>query len=241
LYLPHLGDGPELNDIGYRERTDYNYLPYELARRDAAPAEESPYASWGTRCAASPPRSPGGPRTAAPAPPPQAGELPDGANEIGEVAMWSAGHDDRLTRGNGVVRVPEKLYLFWERFRPRRGAWSLYGSARVAGEGLEGAGGAGLDLYFEPTLHLGDDLAIEFGLGLQHQPDLLLWRGENRLGSFRADDARFSTSLQWQLGQRQELRVKLETIVMDARLRQAWRVAPSGEPVRSNDPIPDFN
>lgn len=241
LYLLHLGDGLELNDIGYLERNDFNYLRYELARREDAPPEDSRYASWETRWAASTRRNTGGLRIAEAAALQRAGELRDGGNEFWEVAMWSAGHDDRLTRGNGVVRVPEKLYLFWERFRPRRGAWSLYGSARVAGEGLEGAGGAGLDLYFEPTLHLGDDLAIEFGLGLQHQPDLLLWRGENRLGSFRADDARFSTSLQWQLGQRQELRVKLETIVMDARLRQAWRVAPSGEPVRSNDPIPDFN
>src|SRR5690606_23339165 len=241
LYLLHLGDGLELNDIGYLERNDFNYLRYELARREDAPPEDSRYASWETRWAASTRRNTGGLRIAEAAALQRAGELRDGGNEFWEVAMWSAGHDDRLTRGNGVVRVPEKLYLFWERFRPQRGAWSLYGSVRLAGEGLEGAAGLGPELYFEPTLHLGEDLAIEFGLGLQHQPDWLLWRGGDRLGSFRADTARLGASLQWQMGRRQELRVKLETIALDARLRQAWRVAASGEPLPTADPIPDFN
>ncbi|KAA2285466.1 hypothetical protein F0415_04685 [Arenimonas fontis] len=241
LYLLHLGERLELNDIGYLDRNDFNYLRYELARREDTPPEGSRFASWETRWAASTRRNTSGLRIAEAAAIQRAGELRDGGNEFWEAAMWSAGHDDRLTRGNGVVRVPEKLYLFWERFRPQRGAWSLYGSVRLAGEGLEGAAGLGPELYFEPTLHLGEDLAIEFGLGLQHQPDWLLWRGGDRLGSFRADTARVGASLQWQMGRRQELRVKLETIALDARLRQAWRVAASGEPLPTADPIPDFN
>ena len=34
--------------------------------------------------------------------------------------------------------------------------------------------------------------------------------------------------------------MKFETIALDARLRQAWRVAPNGEPLASADPVPDF-
>ena len=62
-----------------------------------------------------------------------------------------------------------------------------------------------------------------------------------RLGSFRADTARLAMNLQWQLGHRQELRVKLETIALDARLRQAWQVGPGGRPVPTGEAIPDFS
>lgn len=240
LYLLHLGDGLELNDIGYLDRNDFNYLRYELARREDAPPEGSRYASYETRWAASVRRNDGGLAIAEAAAVQRYAELRDGGNEFFDLAVFTRGHDDRITRGNGVVRVPEKLYLFWERSRPQRGDWSLYGYARAAAEGLDGIRGLGLELQFEPTLHLGDNLALQGGFGLQHQPDWLLWRGGNQLGSFRADTARIGANLQWQLGQRQELRVKFETIALDARLRQAWRVAPDGEPVASTDPVPDF-
>src|SRR5690606_770153 len=97
LYLLHLGDGLELNDIGYLERNDFNYLRYELARREDAPPEDSRYASWETRWAASTRRNTSGLRIAEAAALQRAGELRDGGNEFWEVAMWSAGHDDRLT------------------------------------------------------------------------------------------------------------------------------------------------
>ena len=48
-------------------------------------------------------------------------------------------------------------------------------------------------------------------------------------------------NLQWQLGHRQELRVKLEAIALDARLRQAWQVGPGGRPVPTGESIPDFS
>ena len=117
------------------------------------------------------------------------------------------------------------------------------GWARVAGEGLEGASGAGLELELEPTLHFSDSLSLELGLGVQHLPDWLLWRGGNRLGSYRADLATLGASLQWQIGHRQELRVKLETIALDARLRQAWAVRADGEPIATATPadITDFS
>ena len=60
LYLLHLGDELELNDIGYLDRNDFNYLRYELARREDAPPEGSRYASYETRWAASVRRNDGG-------------------------------------------------------------------------------------------------------------------------------------------------------------------------------------
>lgn len=241
LYLLHLGDELQLNDIGYLDRNDFNYVRYELARRRNGFAEDSRYASWETRWAVSNRRNVAGMVLADAASLSRSAERRDGGSEYWELTGFSSGKDDLITRGNGVVRVPEKLYLFWERSRPRRGAWAFYGSARAAGEGLDGAAGMGLQLTVQPTLHLSDSLSLQGNLSLQHNPDWLLWRGGDRLGSFRADTARLGLNLQWQLGHRQELRVKLETIALDARLRQAWQVGPGGRPVPTGEPIPAFS
>jgi hypothetical protein len=243
LYALHLGDQLQLNDIGYLDRNNFNYLRYELARRFPDQPADSAYAFHEWRWAASTRRNNHGLSIAEAVATSRVSERRDGGSEFFDIAMWTDGHDDLITRGNGAVRVPEKLYAFWERSRPQRGRWSWEASARAAGEGLEGAGGMGLDLDFEPTLHLSDSLALQGSFSLQHNPDWLLWRGGNRLGSYRADIAGVGANLQWQIGTRQELRVKLETIALDARLRQAWVVGPGGQPqpVATPADITDFS
>lgn len=240
-YFLHLDDKLQLNDIGYLDRNDFNYLRYELARRFADLPAESRYASHEWRWAASQRRNDHGLRIADAIAVSRQSLRRDGGREFAEVAMWSAGRDDLILRGNGVVRVPEKFWFFYERSAPRNGLWSWYGNVRGHAEGLDGAEGLGLRVFMQPTLHLRDNLSLTAGLQLQHQPDWLLWRGDNRLGSFRSDEATLSAGLQWQVDGRQELRVKLEAIAIDARLRQAWRVAADGRPVAVDEPIPDFS
>ena len=49
--------------------------------------------------------------------------------------------------------------------------------------------------------------------------------------------------MQWRIGTRQELRIKLETIALDARMRQAWQVGANGDPVAIAAPadVTDFS
>ena len=234
VWFLHSGAGLQLNDIGFLDRNNFNYLRYELARRRSEQPADSAYSSHDWRAATSLRRNDQGLRLTEAIALQRYSERRDGGNEFFDVALFSEGHDDLVTRGNGVVAVPEKLMGFWERSRPQRGSWSWYGSVRAAGEGLEGADALGLELFLQPTLHLSDSLTVQAGLGLQHNPDWLLWRGGNRLGSYRADTLQLSGNLQWQIGTRQELRIKLETIALDARLRQAWVVGAGGEPM----PVP---
>ena len=230
LYFLHLGDDLQVNDIGYIDRVDFNYLRYELAKRQTGLPEGSSYNSHEWRWAASQRRNDGGVRIADAVAVNRYSERSDGGSEFAEFAMWTAGHDDLITRGNGIVDVPEKVFLYWERFRPRQGRWSLFGWVRAFAEGLEGVDGMGFDAGIEPTLHLSDTLALQGSFAYQHSPDWLLWRGGDRLGSYSQDFARIGANLQWQIGTRQELRVKLETIALDAELRQAWQVGANGDP-----------
>ena len=68
------------------------------------------------------------------------------------------------------------------------------------------------------------------GIDVTHNPDWLLWRPDadpatpdNRLGTFSADVLRLNAGATWLIDAKQELRVRLEAIGLDATPQQAWR------------------
>jgi hypothetical protein len=63
----------------------------------------------------------------------------------------------------------------------------------------------------------------------------------NLLASYRSDQLSLNAGVQWNISSKQELRVKLETIALDARARQGWRVAGDGTPVATSEPVADFS
>lgn len=244
LYALHLGSELQLNDFGYLERNNFNYARYDLARRVTDFKEGSPYAAQDWHVAASRRTNDNGVHLADAVAINRRGELRDGGSDFMELAVFSRGHDDLITRGNGVVEVPAKLFGFYQRFRPRQGdsRWSSQVEARYAAEGLGGMDEGQLQLYVEPAYQLNDRFGAFAGVQLTHNPDWLLWRGGNLLGSYRSDQVFLAAGTTWLIDDRQELRVRLEAIGLDARARQAFRVAPDGEPIAVDDganPIAD--
>jgi hypothetical protein len=167
-------------------------------------------------------------------------ERRDGGDQFMEIAGWSPGHDDLITRGNGLVKVPAKLFVFVERFRPRKGHWSFYGNARYAAEGLGGVGDGMVQSYVESNYYFSDALRFTVGAEVTHNPDWLLWQGGNLLGTFKADQIFLNANVSWLVDNKHELLVRLEAIGLDAEAQQAWRVAPDGTPVAVSEVIPDF-
>ena len=246
LYAVHLGKDLQLNDFGYLERNDFNYARYEVDRRYTDLPETSSYASHEMRYAASIRYNDSGRHLVDVWAIDQAGELRNGGNDFFEVAQYLPGYDDRILRGNGIVRMPTKSYLYYERFTPRQKNWSLYWHARYAAEGLEGPAHGALEVDFNPTYFFNDNLSLGVELFAQYNPDWLVWpdwiaQDGRLLGSFRSDWVQLSSTLQWTMSAKQELRVKLETIALDARLKQAWRVADDGTPIATDEPISDFS
>jgi hypothetical protein len=243
LYLLHLGGALELNDFGFLERNDFNYARYELARRVTDLPEASKYNSHEWRWAASRRMNDDGLHIADAWAVNRFSERKDGGNQMFDLAGWTSGHDDLITRGNGVVRMPSKLFAFAERFRPRQdgGHWALYGNARYAAEGLGGVDEGSLRVYVEPRYHVNDALSFFTGLEATHNPDWLLWQGGNLLGTFESDMLFLNAGMTWLIDNRQELRVRLEAIGLDARIEQAWRVQPDGTPLATDDAIDDFS
>ena len=139
LYMLHLGRNLQLNDFGYLERNNFNYARYDLAKRFTAFPETSQYSATDWHGAVSRRMNDQGLHIADAAAVNRSGQLRDGGNDFFEIATWTSGHDDLITRGNGVVDMPAKYFLFYERNRPRQGDghWSFYGNVRLASEGLD--------------------------------------------------------------------------------------------------------
>jgi hypothetical protein len=240
LYAVHLGDGLQLNDFGFLERNNFNYARYELGRRLTDLPAASVFSAHNWRYAVSRRMDDHGLHIADAWAVNRGSDRRDGGNEFFEFAGWTAGHDDLITRGNGIVNVPAKLFAYYERSVPKKKHWAFYGSVRYAAEGLGGIDEGATALYFEPTYHVDDTLSFNTGLEARHNPDWLLWRGDNLLGTFRSDMLFLNAGVTWLVDSKQELRVRLETIGLHAKTRQAYRVGADGEPLAVDEAIPDF-
>jgi hypothetical protein len=242
LFVLHTGGDLQLNDFGFLDRNNFNYARYEIAHRITDLPEASVFNVHQWRYATSVRYNDDGQHLYDAVAINRQSDFKDGGNMFFEVASYSPGYDDLILRGNGNVRIPAKYFAFIERYWSRKatGHWEFYGNARYATEGLRGWDKPSLEFYAEPSYHVNDRLTFFAGMDYKRNPDWLLWQGGNQLGSFDSDLLSLNAGMTWLIDPKQELRIRLETIGLDANLRQAWTVAPNGEPIRTNDPIEDF-
>jgi len=246
LYFVHLGKELQLNDFGFLERNDFNYLRYEIAQRLTGLAADSPWASHQWRYAASTRRNDRGLKLWDALAINRSSERRDGGNQFFELAVFGEGYDDLITRGNGVVRIPAKLFAFYERYFSRRngGRWEFYSNARYGSDGLEGIGKGSYRLTAEPVYHASEGLRLFAGISAERNDDWLLWRpnraGQNQLATFDMRMLRLNGGATWLVDHKQELRVRLEAIGLDAKALQTWDLSASGRPTASSQGMDDF-
>jgi hypothetical protein len=241
LYFLHLGDGLQLNDFGFLERNNLDYLRYEMRYRNTRLPETSRYRSQDWSYVASTRRNEAGDKIFDALQLSRTSDTRDAGSEFFSLTALSGGIDDLLTRGNNKVRLPARLVLDFKRSWPRRDHWSFSTNWRVGQQGFEGLSRSAVDAFIQPTYHVSDALRFSVGFGVVAQPDWLLWRGGNLLGTFRSLQSRVSAGMQWSGGTRHELRMKLESIALDARPKQAWLVQANGEPIAVSDPLAGFS
>ena len=241
FYGLHLGRNLQLNDFGFLQRNNYNYARYDIGRRFTDLPKESLYNSHDWHVAVSRRVNDDGLKLADAWAVDRQSDTRNGGSEFFEVSGLTAGHDDLITRGNGAVNVPAQLHGYYEVFVPRKRRWSFNGNANYAATGLNGPSHGAFAFDLNPTYFINDNLSVYAELFAQHNPDWLLWQHDNLLGTFSSNQLQLNGGVQWTISSKQELRVKLETIALDARMRQAWRVAPDGTPMATNDAVPDFS
>jgi hypothetical protein len=236
----HFGDRFEINDFGFLGRNDLNYAHWQVSRRSTDLPEDSVYASHDWRGRITGIDNDHGLKLQRQLRVSRSSDRRDGGGEYAQVEISTAAHDDLLTRGNGAFRKPGRASLFWKRSRPRKGDWAWEVEAGIRGGGLAGNDRIGYEFEFEPTYFLSDALNVFSQISVERTPDLLVWQQDNLVGRFDAQSVQLDAGLNWAIGSRQELRIKLEALGVGARARGGVRVS-NLRAVSSIDSIDDFS
>jgi hypothetical protein len=237
----HFGNRLQINDAGYLSRNSTNYLHWQVNRRFTELPQDSRYASKDWRARASSSYNDRGDLLNHQFRLSRESRLRNGAYEYAQINVNSAGVSDLLTRGNGVLDKPPSFNAFFDYERPRKGAWAWKTEAELFSGGLAGNREIGFSLDLEPTYFVNDSFSLYVGAYASRTPDWLVWQRDNLIGSFDGRESHLNAGFNWTMSSRQELRLKLQAIAIDARLRAPWRVDPTGTAVRSADEIDDFS
>jgi hypothetical protein len=237
----HFGNDLQINDAGYLSRNSTNYAHWQVQRRFTDMPAESRYASKDWRWRVTTNNNDEGQLLNYQFRMSRESRLRNGSYEYAQININSAGIDDLLTRGNGVVNLPPNFDTYVEYQRPRKGNWAYALEAETYSGGLEGNDKVGYSIYFEPKYFVSDAFNVYVGLYASRTPDWLVWQRDNLIGSFDGREANFDAGFDWSIGSRQELRLKLQAIGLNASLRQPYRVDTAGNAIASDEPVDDFS
>ena len=221
----HSGDDFDINDLGFQSRNNQNRVAGELGYRRDNLAESSRFAShdWVLAFAAS--NNDHGLALTRQVDIWRYSELRDGGSLFLRAGWLAAGHDDLIARGAGVLNTQGGPVAVFERQRPRAGHWSYsysFSAEPNAVDGMTYTAGA------TPRLHLSDRFDIDVGAYLWHQDAWLLWQGGDAFADYRTRRVDLSSNLNWFIGDRHELRAKLQAIAIDADGDRSYHLRPDG-------------
>ncbi len=235
----HFGDELEINDAGYLQRNNTNYLHYQVNKRFTELPESSRYSSKDWRWRVSSFYNDHGELGNHQFRVSRESRLRNGAYEYGQINVNSAGYDDMLTRGNGNLWLPPNFNSYFDYDRPRIGRWGYEVEANLFSGGLSGNDRIGYTLSVEPRYFINDEFNLYVGVLHDYTPDWLIWQHDNLIGSFEERQTNFNAGFNWIMASRHELRLKLQVIALSAKLRQAYRVE-NGSAIASAEPVDDF-
>jgi hypothetical protein len=238
----HFGDSLQINDFGYLSRANLNYAHWQVSwRRTDLPAA-SRYASHEWRWRIGGTDNDHGLVLQRQFRAMLQNTLRDGGSEYMQVNVNSAGHDDRFLRGNGILRTPANFNAFYERNVSRTGNWEWYGNIGVNNGGIgPDHRQLGYNAQVKPTYFVSDAFNVFLVGYVESTPNWMVWQHDGLMGTFEEHGLEIDAGVNWTIGDRQELRVKLQALGMDAKLKQAWRTDPDGTPVAVSDHVDDFS
>lgn len=129
--------------------------------------------------------------------------------------------DDLITRGHGRVGLGNRHEARVSYETPRYGSVRIFGYLRWLQEGERGSA---IESVLEPTWYASDALSTSVRLAWMDSADWLIWRGGNRLASYRRDQGTVFWNLNWFPADRHEVRLRAQYIGLRARARESYEV-----------------
>jgi hypothetical protein len=236
----HFGNNLQINDAGYLARNSVNYGHWQAKRLFTDLPAASRFASHDWLWRASTNYNDHGQLLGHQLRIGRESQLRDGSFAFSQLNINSARVNDLLTRGNGAVNLPANFNYYASYDVPRKGDWAFESESQIFSGGLSGNHRIGYRLELTPIYFINDALNLYVGVNATRSRDWLVWQYDNLIGSFNQRQMDFSTGFNWTISDRQELRLKLEAIGIDARIREGYRVDVNGTANVSNDTIDDF-
>ena len=239
--LMHFSNDLEINDAGYLSRNSTNYAHWQVNRRFTDLPADSRYASKDWRWRVSSDYNDHGELMNYQFRISRESRLRNGSYEYGQLNVNSAGADDLLTRGHGSVNLPPNFNSYFEYERPRKGHWAYHAEAEAFSGGLAGNDKVGYRFFVEPTYFVNDAFNIYVGGSVMRTPDWLIWQYDNLIGDFDGLQSQLDLGFNWTITNRQELRLKLQAIGVNADIHGAYRVDTAGNAIATDEAIDDFS
>jgi hypothetical protein len=236
----YFDDRLQVDDFGYLERNDLGYAHWEVRKRITDLPADSRYRDHDWRVRIDALDNTHGLNLRRQLRIERESNLRNGTDEDIELNVNSALWDDLLTRGHGALFLPPSLSLRVERHVPRHANWAHEWEFDIQTGGLDGNRRLGYELEVVPTYFISDALSLSLGADYVYTPGWLVWQHDNLIGRFDARSLELESGLDWYISDRSELRLKLQAIGLDAKLRGAYRVAANGRAVPSGDAIDSF-
>ena len=240
--LIHYGKDFEVNDAGYLGRNDLNYGQFEIGKRITDVPKDSPWASHNLRWRIEGLQNNEGQWLQRQTRFQGSSQRKDGGNVNWNLQLRTPAYDDLITRGHGAMHVRSGGNAYVHRGFPRTGNWEFGVEASLGvASGLRSDTPFAWSASVDATHYFSDALNVELWVGRVTDQEQLIWQEDNLVAGFHMNRYDVSASLNWNIGTRQELRVKLEALGFDADQPRAWRIGADGRGVASNDVVSPFS
>lgn len=149
----------------------------------------------------------------------------------------SSGYDDRISRGNGLVRLNKRFGVNFHYSTSRQGDWKKSFGISISQEGYEGWGlGFDADTVWYPS----DNFNLDLSLSPSWSRDWLIWIRGTQLGSFSRRQFTARLSANWFPAAKHELRLRTQWAAVDAEAEQSYFIGNGGHLIADNQPMNDF-
>ncbi|MFK7732004.1 MAG: hypothetical protein AB8B48_10350, partial [Pseudomonadales bacterium] len=148
-------------------------------------------------------------------------------------------YDDRITRGNGIVRIDPQHAFRATYLNARGGNFNYTLAYEVSNRGTDNFGH---EFIFNPSWYIHDRVTLSGEASYNFIDEWLLWDADTaQLATYEADVFDVNLRLDWYPDSRQEVRVKLQWVGASADAISAKSVDPDGRLVNSGRFVDDFS
>lgn len=151
----------------------------------------------------------------------------------------SAGYDDLISRGNGLLWRSSRAegFIAWTPTRRGELGWDFHVVARPEGLSRAPAIETDLQIYWFPT----EQVNLSFEIEPMWSPDWLIWREGQRFARHSRRLDAFNLGLNWFPAPRHEVRVKAEWLAIRARDGQRYQLGGDARLQAVDGAEPDFD